>query len=267
MTTLIVPRAASADAQPSGQLGRMLLQQSRAELLKLLRAPEFVAGAVLLPVVLYVLFGAREVGDTLPTGLALGPLMVAAFTAYGLLGIVLFTFGESLAVERGQGWLRLARATPLPAAVFLIGKLVAGVAIGLILVLIMVAVGTAVGAEIDHIGWLRLGSISLAGALALAPVGFLIGFTVRPTAAGAVSLLLYVPLAFVSGMWVPSSELPEVVHAFAPYLPTYHFAQLAQTTVTSGSPWEHVAWLAGTFAITGALAVVAYRRMVGQQFA
>ncbi len=267
MTTLAVPRAASPLARPSGGLVRMLSQQARAELLKLLRAPDFVAGAVLLPVVLFVLFGARAIGSTLPNGVALGPFVVAAFTAYGLLGVVLFTFGESLAHERGQGWLRLSRATPLPAGVFLAGKLVAGLAIALILVAIMAATASLLGAGIDAGTWAVMAGLGVLGALALTPIGFLIGFLVRPSAAGATALLLYLPLSFASGMWMPVSELPDLVQRVSPYLPTHHFAALVQTAVTGASPWQHVFWLAATFAIAGAAAVAAYRRMAGRQFA
>jgi ABC-2 type transport system permease protein len=267
MTTLAIPRTSSAVAEPSGRLGGMLFHQARAELLKLMRAPDFVAGAVLLPAVLFVLFGARAIGTLLPDGTQLGPFLVAAFTAYGLLGVVLFTFGESLAVERGQGWLRLARATPLPGAVFLAGKLAAGVTIGAVVIAVMALTSTVLGAGIDAGTWVGMGALGLAGALALAPIGFLIGFLVRPTAASAVALLLYLPLSFASGMWVPANELPDAVRAVAPYLPTYHFAQLVQSVIGGGALWDHVAWLAATFAVTGTLAVAAYRRMVGRQFA
>ena len=267
MTTVAIPRASSASARPSGGLAGMLYHQARAELLKLLRAPDFVAGAVLLPVVLFVLFGVRSIGSTLPNGIAMGPFVVAAFTAYGLLGVVLFTFGESLAHERGQGWLRLSRATPLPAGVFLVGKLVAGLAIALILVVIMAVAATMFGAGIDAGTWASMAGLGILGALALTPIGFLIGFLVRPSAAGATALLLYLPLSFASGMWMPVSELPEIVQTVSPYLPTHHFASLVQTAVTGASPWEHVLWLAGTFVVAGGAAVVAYRRMAGRQFA
>jgi len=267
MTPIAIPRAATAGVRPSGWLGGMLLHQTRTELLKLMRAPDFVAGAVLLPVVLFVLFGARSLDETLDNGVALGPLIVAAFTTYGLLGIVLFTFGESLALERGQGWLRLTRATPLPGAIFLAGKLAAGVVISTMVIILMAAVSTGFGAGIDAATWLRVSGVGLAGALALAPIGFLIGLLVRPTAATAVCLLLYLPLSFASGMWIPANELPQVVQSIAPFLPTYHFAELAQSVLLKSSPWEHVAWLAGTFAITGGMAMIAYRRMVGRQFA
>jgi ABC-2 type transport system permease protein len=267
MTTVVIPRASSASARPSGGLARMLYHQARSELVKLLRAPDFVAGAVLLPAVLFVLFGARAIGSTLPNGIALGPFVVAAFTAYGLLGVVLFTFGESLAHERGQGWLRLSRATPLPAGVFLAGKLVAGLAIALIFVVIMAVTATLLGAGIQVGTWVSMAGLGIVGALSLTPIGFLIGFLVRPSAAGATALLLYLPLSFASGMWMPVNELPEPVQAVSPYLPTHHFASLVQTAVTGASPWEHIIWLIATFVIAGGAAVIAYRRMVGRQFA
>jgi ABC-2 type transport system permease protein len=92
---------------------------------------------------------------------------------------------------------------------------------------------------------------------------------VRPNAAGAVSLLAYLPLSYASGMWTPIHELPEVVQRVAAFLPTYHLNRLAHAAV--GVPVSDVGWhalyLIGTFVVAGGLAAVAYRRVAARQFA
>lgn len=280
MTTLTAPVAAEASraAMPtrrtsptavrSGSPSTILRRQARGELLKLLRAPDFVAPVVLLPVVLFALFGGPSVGVVTDEGIAIGPLLAASFTAYGVLGIVLFTFGEAVANERGQGWLRLIRATPLPGWAFVAAKLVAGVALVAILLAVMIPAATMLGVRMDAASWARLAIVVAVGGLALAPIGFIVGLLVRPSAAGAVALLVYLPLSFSSGMWTPISELPDLVQSIAPFLPTYHLNQLGHAAigVPVGDVAGHALAVAATFLVGAGLATVAYRRVAARQF-
>lgn len=262
-------RRSSPDATQGGGAGALLARQSRGELRKLLRAPDFVAPVVLLPVVLYALFAGPSLGNVTDDGFAIGPVLTASFLAYGVLGVILFTFGEAVASERGMGWLRLVRTTPLPGWAFIGAKLVAGTVLIAMVVALMIAASTAFGVRMDAATWARVGATVLLGGMAMAPIGFLVGFLVRPSAAGAVALLVYLPLSFASGMWTPIEFLPEPVQAIAPYLPTYHLTQLAHAA--AGVPTDdiaiHVAWLVGTLIVGGTAAVWAYRRVAGRQFA
>ena len=262
-------RRLSPNAVASGGWLTTLSRQTGAELRKLLRMPDFVAPVVILPVILYALFAGPNLAFTTDAGLPIGPYLTASFTTYGVLGIVLFTFGEAVASERGMGWLRLVRATPLPGWVFIGAKLLAGVALIGTFLLVMIPASTVLGGGVTPTEWVRLGLTVGLGCLALAPIGFLVGFLARPSAAGAVALLTYLPLSFASGMWTPVESLPAPVQAIAPYLPTYHLNALAHAAVGVPTPdiLLHVAWVAGTFVVAGGLAVVAYRRLVGRQFA
>lgn len=269
-TTLPLPaRRSSPTAAPSGGARTVLARQARAELIKLLRAPDFVAPVVLLPVLLFALFGGPWIGVVTPGGMSLGPLLASSFTAYGVLGIVLFAFGEAVAAERGQGWLRLIRATPLPGWAFLSAKLVAGLALVVIFLAVMIPAATLLGVRLDPLGWGRVAVVSAIGGLALAPIGFLVGFLVRPNAAGAMALLVYLPLSYASGMWTPVEELPDIAQRVAPFLPTYHLTELAHAAagVPTSDTLGHAAFLVGTFLVTGGLATLAYRRVAGRQFA
>jgi ABC-2 type transport system permease protein len=184
--------------------------------------------------------------------------------------VVLFAFGEGIATERGQGWLRLMRATPLPSWVFIVAKLIVG--LGMALLVVAVLFGAAIvigGVTLPLTEWLTLGLVLVAGALPLAPIGFLIGFWARPSSAGAISLLLLLPISYASGSWQPVESLPEAVRDIAPLLPTYHYAELARAAIglPAGDVATHIAWVLGSAAVFGAIAVWGYRRAVGTQFA
>ena len=112
----------------------------------------------------------------------------------------------------------------------------------------------------------------LAGGVALAPLGFALGFLTRPRAASTIGNLVFLPLSFASGFFLPLSSLPEFMRDLAPYLPTYHYGRLiwssfapaaditAYTGIEPAGTLASVAWLAGTFVAFSLVAVWAYRR-------
>lgn len=263
-------RRLSADARPSRGALHLLVLQTRAELMKALRALDFTAAVVLLPVVLFVLFGAPNAGETLPDGTSVGPYVLASFGAYGMLGVVLFAFGEGIATERGQGWLRLVRATPLNPVIYLAAKLVVAVCVGTLILLLLFPVAALVaGVRLEVGEWLGLAAVLLLASLPLAPIGFLIGFWARPSSAGAIALLLLLPLSYLSGFWQPVPLMPDTLQQLARMLPTYHFAELARAVigVSTEDPLVSAACLVGAGGVFGGLAVWGYRRDVGRQFA
>ena len=46
--------------------------------------------------------------------------------------------------------------------------------------------------------------------------------------------LIYLPLSFASGLFVPLNQLPVFIQNLAPYLPSYHYAQLAWSALGAG---------------------------------
>ncbi|HSW43914.1 MAG TPA: ABC transporter permease [Patescibacteria group bacterium] len=253
-----------------GILGRQL----RAELRLNVRAPEFVVPVLALPVLLYFIFGAPRAAEAIPAG-TVGGFTMVGFSIYGVLNVVLFAIGESIADERGRGYLRLIRTTPLPSWAYLTGKLaLAAVLIAGVITLIGVA-GTITGAGVALERWLGVTAVLVLGGLALAPIGFLIGFLARPHGAGALALLILFPLSLASGVFMPIEQLPGIVRDVSMATPTYHLAELARLAAgfsatglpATGSGWEHVAVVAA-WSIAGFFAVaVCYRRMVARQFA
>jgi ABC-2 type transport system permease protein len=81
--------------------------------------------------------------------------------------------------------------------------------------------------------------------------------------------LVWLPMAFASGLWIPIAQLPEIVQALAALLPPYHFAQLALGTIGAsegGSPVIHVAALLGSAALFLAVAAWGFRRDEGRTY-
>jgi ABC-2 type transport system permease protein len=252
----------------------ILARQLRAELRVNVRAPEFVVPVMALPIFLYFVFGAPRAAEPMPAG-TIGAFMMVGFSIYGVLNVVLFAIGEAIADERGRGYLRLVRITPLPSWAYLVAKLaLAAVLVLTVLTLIGVA-GTITGAGVSAERWAVVTAVLLVGGLAIAPLGLLIGFLARPHGAGAVALLILFPLSLASGVFMPVDQLPGVVRDISSVTPTYHLAELARLAAgfdasglpATGSAWQHVAVIAAWSAAGFAAVALTYRRMIARQFA
>lgn len=271
-------RHLSPTAQHTGGLARMLWGQTKAEFLQNFRVPEFLIGIVAIPVMLYAMFGLPSAAIKLPEGTAVGALMMASFSAYGILSLAIFTFGIDVANERKGGWLRLMRTTPVPAWVYFAAKFAMALLFAALTLLVMFAVGYVfAGVRMPLERWATSFAVLLLGALSFSSLGFALGYLARPKAASTIGNLVYLPLSFVSGFFFPLGQLPEFVQKLAPYLPTYHFGQLVWGSIgtandvarftgqTPGEPLQHALWLVGSFGVFGVLAVWGYGRDRGEQ--
>jgi ABC-2 type transport system permease protein len=144
----------------------------------------------------------------------------------------------------------LTIATIIVLGLFTLGALLGGVRLGL-----------------DQ--WVALGLALVAGALPFSAMGLAFGYLVGPNSAPAVLNLVWLPMAFASGLWIPISQLPELVQSVAPFLPPYHFVQLALSTIGAsegGSPAVHAgAVLAFTVVFLG-VAAWGFRRDEGRTY-
>jgi ABC-2 type transport system permease protein len=254
---------------PLASLGAMLLAQIRGEVRMRWRLPAFSASNLVLPVVLYSFFGLPFAGQTGPRGLDVGVVLLTSFAAYAVGQVMVYGFGIGVAMERGQKIDLLMRATPLPPGVYLAAKIVVAMLFGLLAALILFAYATVVGGVRLAPGlWASVIGRLLAGSLPLIALGFAIGFVAGPNAAPAVVNLIYLPLAFASGLFLPPDRLPGFVQRVAPYLPTYHYAQLAWSAVGAGREpvSTSIAWLAGYTIVLLWLATRAYRRESARKF-
>ena len=253
----------------AGLLGTMVRTDVRAGL----RSPEFAVGVIAVPVLLYTMFGLPSASSLLPGGTRVGAMMLVSLTSYGIVSLAIFTFGDEVAKERGRGWPRTLQATPLPLWVYLGGKLaMAVIYAGLITAAMSLVAATAGGVSLPIGTWLELSATMLAGVVAFSTLGFAIAYLARPRTATVIANLLFLPLAFLSGFFFPLSQLPAILRDVAPWLPTYHFGQLAWhrvaptadveafTGIASPGQGTHLAWLLGSAAVFAATALIAARR-------
>jgi ABC-2 type transport system permease protein len=249
---------------------KMLLAQTRSELLIRWRVPAFSVTNLVLPIVFFIFFGLPIAHLRSGDGVSIGAYLLASFGAYAVGNVMVYGFGIGVANERGMKIDRLMRASPLPPFVFMLAKVVTALLFALLALVLLIGFGIVAGGirETPAV-WATIITRLLAGSLPFIALGFAIGYSSGPNAAPALANLIFLPLAFASGLFMPLRQLPDFVQRIAPYLPTYHYGQLAWSAV--GAPSEplttSLAWLAGYTLLFMALTMRAYRREQSLKFA
>lgn len=239
---------------PAHSPWRSYVQEAKCEALRMLREPAFCLPVIGFPVLFYLLFGV--VLDKGTGGAS--HYLLATYGAFGVIGAGLFGFGVSIAVDREKGLLRLKRALPVPPGAMLLAKMAMAMLFAAIISLVLAVIATTVaGVVLEPSQWARLFAINVLGVLPFCAIGLFVGSVVGGSAAPALLNMLYLPMAFLSGLWLPLTMLPDILSTIAPIWPAYHLGQLALKVVgfDAGKPlWMHVAVLAGITALFFALA-------------
>src|ERR1019366_3800091 len=166
---------------------------------------------------------------------------------------------------------QVKRASPMPIAAYFFAKLFSAVVFSTVIMLLLLAVGTAFGGvRLPLTTAARLVGILVAGSIPFSSMGLAIGYFAKPNSAPAVVNLIYLPMAFCSGLWIPLFMLPHGLRTFAKVLPPYHLSQLALNSIGMGMnptpAWGHVeALIAFTLLFLG-LAAWGYWRDEGKLY-
>jgi len=202
------------------------LAEMRSECLRYLRAPGFILPMTLFSTVFYLMFGVL-----LNHGEA-SRYLLASYGAFGIMGPGLFGFGVSLAIERDGGLLTLKRALPMPPGAYLLGKMVMAMIAATLVMVLLLLIGVALAHVVLSWGQvLALLLTAMFGVLPFCALGMFVGTLLKGQGAPGLLNLVYLPMAFLSGLWLPLSMLPGALQRIAPIWPSYHLNQLTQAAV------------------------------------
>lgn len=242
-------QAATASEHASiGNTFRVYRTEAKYEFLKTLRQPAYVIPTLTFPLIFYVMFGIVFGGKQSIGGVNLATYLLATYATFGVMGASLFGFAVGVAIERGFGWLQVKRASPMPPLAYLAAKAAMSTVFSAILVVGLYVLGSAFGdLHLPLTRFLALAGTVIAGSIVFCAMGLVIGCYSAPNASPAVVNVLFLPMAFCSGLWLPLPLLPKVLQHAAQFLPPYHLAQLALRQVGFGGSepaWPHVTALA-----------------------
>jgi ABC-2 type transport system permease protein len=254
MNATLATDAGKAVAAAAHSPMRSYLLEARYEFLRLLRTPSFAVPSLLFPALFYLLFGVllnKSNGDA-------ARYLLATYGVFGVMGAGLFAFGVTVALERDQGFLVYKRALPMPPGAYLLAKMAMALLFAMMISILLMSLAASVGGvSLRPSQWFLLFAVNLAGVLPFAALGLYLGSLIGGQGAPAVVNMLYLPMAFLSGLWLPLKMLPSWIGGMAPVWPSYHHSQIALKVIgmdAGGNLFVHLGVLFGITALFFALA-------------
>jgi ABC-2 type transport system permease protein len=225
--------AIAVETPPSafGYVTRIFMKEIQYEFVRMLRTRAFSLSVLGFPIMFYLLFGASN----RHTGVA--RYLMASYGCMGVVSACLFGIGMGISMERAQGWLELKQASPMPRLAYLTAKIVSSAAFALIVEVALIGLAlTLGGAHVAALEAIRLMGVVVLGSIPFAAMGLLVAVLVPANSGPGIINLIYLPMSFASGFWMPVSSLPHWLQAVAPALPTYRLAQVALNVIGAAQP-------------------------------
>ncbi len=228
------------------------------------REPIGVFFTILFPPLLLGILGAvpsfREHDDALG-GLRVIDLYAPIAIAMAIALLALSGLPQLLATYREKGILRRLKVTPVGpvrmlGAQLLMCTVLSVASVLLILVVGRLAFGVALPAQIP-----AYVVAYLLAAVSMLSIGLLVA-ALAPTAKGAsaIGTLLFFPVVFFAGLWVPREVMPEMLRRISDFTPLGAGVQSLQDAATGSWPQLlHVAVLLGWIVVAGGLAARYFR--------
>jgi ABC-2 type transport system permease protein len=213
------------DSMPLARVIRAYATEVKYESLRMLRAPAFSIGLVVVPIPVYLFFGVLLAAPAIAKHPGIGAYLFSGFSTFAIMGPALFGVGCTLAIERDAGLLKLKRAWPAPDGAYLIAKMLMAVLFAALLMVLMVTTGVLAGkASLSAAQFLALSTALIVGALPFAAIGLFIGAYSSGSAAPAFVNIAYLPQLWLSGLFFP---LPKFLEPWAVIWPAFHANQVA----------------------------------------
>jgi ABC-2 type transport system permease protein len=229
----------------------LLLHQLRYDQKVFWRNPAAVFFTVMFPVVLLLIFatifGDQRIGKD---GIEVTTYYVPAIITLSIVSATLQTLAMSLVIAREDGRLKRGRGTPMPAWVFIAGRIGNSIVVAILMLAFVSVLGRVFyGVPVP---WSRAPDLLVVlavGAASFCCMGIaLTALIPSQDAAAPIVNGLLLPLYFLSGVFVPDDELPSGVIDFANHFPIRPFFQAIYDAYLPGNgpvlAWDHLAVVA-----------------------
>jgi ABC-2 type transport system permease protein len=210
------------------------------------------------PLLLLVIFdGVFHGGHTEVNGVSVdyGAFFAPSVIVFTLTTTTLAMLISSVVSQRELGILKRRRATPLPAATLIVSQSLAVIAMAVSAVALLVVVASvAFDTSPASDGGPALVLAVIFGSAAFCGLAYaLTTFVDSADSAQPLIQLIMFPLFFISGIWVPTSELPSWLNDVASFFPVEHVADLVHRSYVGVVP---AVPMLGDVAVLAAWAVV-----------
>jgi len=229
----------------------MVMRLAGYQLLSLRRNSRTIVFTVAFPVVLFVLFaavfahGSEKVGSE-GGRIAADAYFLAGMIAYAIAVAAFSTLAISLTTQRESGLLKRYRGTPMPAWTFIAALVVRSVLIVVLETVALLAIGAiAYGVTASAAALAEIAVYVVLGTFTMATLGVALTAATRTAdAAATIAPFGVLLLSFISGVFIPVSQLPHSLVQIGKLFPLAHLAEGLQAALLS----DHVRLDAGNFA-------------------
>lgn len=197
--------------------------------LELLRQPMYLISTLIFPSMFFWFFAVPNATDE-----TRALMLTGSFAGFAILGVMLFQFGVAIAQEKETPWASYLRVLPVPGWLPLASRVISGLFFAIFAVLGVIATAeltTPLVFEVDV--FQKFFGVLLLGSIPFGLLGLVIGLWCKPATALPVGNLVYLPLSFAGGLWVPPNALPDAVQKISEYLPTRMFGELIWNSLLS----------------------------------
>ena len=245
---------------------RGLLGLTWLEMKIFMREPLGAIGSLVIPVIVYVVFG-RLAGNVTPPRAGVSSEMVRVtlpvFGAVVILINAVLSLITIISIYREGGILKRLRATPLRPPTILTAHVLVKLVFTAITLLLMVMAGRRYYPSDLHIPVVNVTLALLIATWSILSIGFVVASLVRTARfAQPAGALLFYPMFGVCGLFVPIDRLPPALHALARVVPLTYAVSLLKGMM-QGDAWSahvmDIAALALVFALCTAVSSRVFR--------
>ncbi len=195
--------------------------------LELFRQPMYIVSTILFPSMFFWFFGIPNAKE--PGSIA---FLTASFSGFAVISVMLFQFGVGIAQEKDSSWYYYLRSLPYPKGLQLSSRILSGLLFSALGVSGVIATALHFSElKIGDINWLLFFTKIYLGSVPFALMGICLGLAVNSKAAPPMANLIYLPLSFAGGLWMPPNILPKAVQDISGYLPTRMYGEILWATV------------------------------------
>ena len=232
-----------------------------------IRQPATILFGFVMPIVIILIF--NLIGGTL-LGSGSPNQLVAGILAYSVANAALSASAMTFTAWRINGLLSRLRLEPVSAFEVIASRFVVAALVTLLQAAVFIALGvTFLGMKVDMHFLLMAGPLILLAALGFFTIGGIIGTFAGSEQSVAAGLnLVLLPVAFLSGCFIPTEALPQVLQTVMQYTP---LSALASALIDAGSAPLTVPEMLRTFIVLGGTAVLGgslfaliYKRRISQ---
>ncbi len=197
--------------------------------LELFRQPMYIVSTILFPSMFFWFFGIPNA--KVPGAIS---ILTASFSGFAVLSVVLFQFAVGISQEKDSSWYYYVRSLPYPQGLQLSSRILSGFlfsALGIGGVLLTALYFSDL--PYQEINWLDFLLKIYLGAVPFALIGICLGLAVNSRTVLPLANLVYLPLSFAGGLWMPPNALPTAVQKVSVYLPTRMYGEILWASILS----------------------------------